>query len=183
MKWFKRKDSKDSDNPVPMVRVVDMATHEVTTIPARELAPYMVEAQMEGIEGTVWLDARDLKQGDNKHPPFTEEIRDYFREIKSSIDEFHCLSIEEWEDGFRRDTNPNKEIALWLHLARLYRQLTADRDLSTDQRRDYFGLLITCLNSPPEHIFDVFSPSAISHEEARNVVAHFYSPRFGEEVN
>ena len=176
MKWFKG--DKAKHNHSDFVNVVDMETHSVTRMPAHELTPHMVEVKMEGIEGTVWIDARELKQGDYKHPPCSEEIRDILREIKSSIDEVYCLSLEQWEDGFRRDTNAEREIALWVYLASIYRNLTASRDLSAEQRQDYFKILVTCLNSPREHVLKVCSPSAISVEEANDVIAQFY--RTGE---
>jgi hypothetical protein len=143
-------------------------------MPARELTRHMVQVKMEGIDDIVWADARQLKQSEHQQPPFSEEVRDILREIKSSIDEFYCLSVEEWEDGFRRDRHPEKEIALWLHLGRTYRSLTSSRDLSTEQRRDYFTLLLTCLNSSREHVLNVFSPTAISVEEANDVIDQFY---------
>jgi hypothetical protein len=46
--------------------------------------------------------------------------------------------------------------------------------LSTEQRRDYFNVLLTCLNSPREHVLNVFSPTAISVEEANDVIEQFY---------
>lgn len=173
MKWFKRKAKQDAK----WVNVMDAETHAVTRVPARELAPHMVECRMEGVEGTVWMDARELKQGEYQHPPFDEEVRECLREIQAAVEEFYPLSIEEWEDGFRRDKTPEREIALWLHLARTYRQLTTSRDLNAEQRRDYFGVLVTCLNSPPEHVLRVFSPNAISRGEAEEIIARFRKTR------
>jgi hypothetical protein len=183
MNWFKRRKHKpstasqqnqDKDN---FVNVLDTATNSVTRMPARELAPYMVQVNMEGIEGLVWMDVRELKQNIYQHPPFCEDVRDLLREIKASIDEFYCLSLEEWEDGFRRDGHPEQEIGLWLHLSRTYRGLTTSRDLSVEQRHDYFWALVACLNSPREHVLKVFSPNAISVEEAKDVITQFFDTR------
>jgi hypothetical protein len=41
------------------VRVYDSKTRKVFTMPAAELAPDMVEAKIEGIEGTVWVSISD----------------------------------------------------------------------------------------------------------------------------
>lgn len=174
MKWFKRKqpDPKNDD----FVNVLDIATQTISRIPARELAPFMVQVKLHGTEDMVWADSRELKESEYRHPPFSEEIRDLLRKIKSSLDEFYCLSLEEWEDGFRRDTNPENEIAIWLHFSAVYRNLTMSRDLSREQRHDYFKVLMTCLNSPREHVLHVFQPTAISIEEAENVIAQYYGP-------
>jgi hypothetical protein len=180
MKWFKKDKSPDKPAKPDYVKVLDTESQTIISIPASELAPFMVEAQVDGVEGTVWVDARELHPSDYKHPPFSEDIRDLLWEIKASIDEFYCLPLEEWEDGFRRDTNPEQEIGIWLHLARLYRRLTTTRDLSLEQRQDYFRLLVTCMNSPAEHVLKVFSPSAISIVEAQNVIDEFFGRRLKE---
>lgn len=183
MKWFKRNRAQDDTQRVPVsdksanadfVSVLDTTTQTVTRLPARELSTHMVEAQVDGIEGTVWVDVRELRPGQYQHPPFTEEVRDILREIKEAVDEFYCLSMEQWEDGFRRDAHPEREIAAWYYLATLYRNLTSSRELSLQQRRDYFKLLVTCLNSPREHVLHVFSPDAISVAEANDVMDQFY---------
>lgn len=61
------------------VQFYDVDNGKVVTIPASELAPGAVRAQVHGIDGIVWLLPEKLKQGSVKHPPFEEGIRDYIR--------------------------------------------------------------------------------------------------------
>lgn len=61
------------------VRIYNPENQQITTIPAQELSLGMVEAQIEGIEGTVWVQASALKQNDYQHPPFSDEIKQYIR--------------------------------------------------------------------------------------------------------
>jgi hypothetical protein len=61
-------------------RVCDFATKQVTTIPAAELAAGMVRANVSGIEGEVYVQARQLRQSDYRHPPFDEEKKALMRE-------------------------------------------------------------------------------------------------------
>lgn len=46
---------------VPMVRVYDAAAQDVVWMSAGELAPGMVEARVEGVEGLVWVDPAQIK--------------------------------------------------------------------------------------------------------------------------
>ena len=87
--WFKCKQLAPAET---WVRVKDFASGEVTRIPARELAPNMVEARVEGIEGTVWVDARQLQQGTLQQEPFSAELRDEIRVIQAAVEEFYPLS-------------------------------------------------------------------------------------------
>src|SRR5208282_5321643 len=70
------------------VRVHDPATGKIHTIPAAELAPGMVEAQVEGV-GRVWINSADVKGGrEYKHPPFEPELRKFIeREIQKPLAE------------------------------------------------------------------------------------------------
>jgi hypothetical protein len=59
------------------VRVYDLVTKRVNPIPAAELAPGMVEAQVEGV-GRVWINSAEVKGGGKfKHRPFDSELRDF----------------------------------------------------------------------------------------------------------
>ena len=96
-----------------LVRFYDIDGERIVQIPASELVPGVIEAQVQGIDGLVWIDRTSLQQGDVKHPPFPEDIRVYIRRIEAAFKEHRDLTFDEWEDGFRRDTNPVQEIALW----------------------------------------------------------------------
>jgi hypothetical protein len=137
MKWFsnlfKRDDAKSEDT----VRVYDPTTKTVTEMPASQLTPNMIQAQVEGLDGVHWIDAGELKMGERQAESFPEEVRDYLREIKSKLDEVYPMSLEEWEDGFLRDAHPEQEIALWLHVADIYNRSTSERNLSLEQKKDF----------------------------------------------
>ena len=47
------------------------------------------------------------------------------------------MSLDEWQDGFRRDRNPASEIALWLRMGELFLERTAN--VPPDQHRDIFN--------------------------------------------
>src|SRR5687767_13446727 len=130
------------------VKVYDLATQQVREIPEAELAPGMVLADVTGV-GRVWIEAAKMKQAEKyRHPPFDEEIRAYFHELKEALDEVCPRTIEEWEHGFRLDNDPASEIALWLHMAKVYRTYIEDHHCSAEQRREVFRTVITCSMAP-----------------------------------
>jgi hypothetical protein len=155
------------------VRFFDVDTGKVVTIPAAELAPGAIRARVQGIEGIVWLLPDKLQQGDIKHPPFAEDIRQYIREIHAAFAEHRQLSFDEWEDGFRRDANPTPEIALWSHAADVYLALTGGEP-DADRRRDVYRCIVACMNATPDTIRMVFTPEVLSRPEAEQVANRFY---------
>jgi hypothetical protein len=137
----------------------------------------MIAAKVEGIEGTVWMDTSALSPSDYRHPPLSKTVRDPLQEIKAALDEVYCLTLEQWEDGFRRDIDAEKEIALWLHISNVYRELTSGRGLAMEQKKDHFKVLLACSHSPREHVLKVVERLAISPEGAREAIAACYHDR------
>ena len=75
------------------VNIYDLANNKILTIPAAELAPNMVEAEVEGV-GRVWISDKDISGGKLKHAPFNEEKRQQFRQLKSVLDEVYPKTLD-----------------------------------------------------------------------------------------
>src|SRR5262245_9142116 len=179
MKWltnvFKRDKAKtDSED---MVRVYDPTSKTVTEMPAAQLTPNMIQAKVEGLEGVHWISVGELKMGERQAESFPEEMRDHFREIKSKLDEVYAMSLEEWEDGFLRDEHPEQEIALWLHVADIYNRFASDSNLTLEQKKEYFRVLVTCMNSSRERVLHLSSPQLIAKAEAEKLIAAYYGEK------
>jgi hypothetical protein len=111
--WIKSLLFKHRRRPTPppaaLVPFYDVPSGRVVRIPPSELRPGCVQARMEGVDGVVWISPDQVEQGEIRHPPFDEDIRAYIRDIRAAFAEHRDLSFEEWEDGFRRDANPERE--------------------------------------------------------------------------
>lgn len=158
----------------PRVQVYDVPTGTLSTIPARELAPGMMRVTMNGVEGDCWIRPDQLQQSPYQHPPFDEEARAYLHQIKDALDEVHCMSLEEWENGFRRDRDAEREMAIWLHIAQVYVRLTKDKPLRIDGRRDVLHILLGCANNPREQVLATAGVQVLSRPEAEAVMAEFF---------
>jgi hypothetical protein len=157
------------------VKIYDLGHNKISTIPAAELAPNMVEADVVGV-GRVWISADEISlAGKVKHPPFNEEKRQKLRQMKAALDEVYPKTIEELEEAFRKDSDPDQEIAIWLHIASVYQQSTAGKKLTLPQRKECLMLILACSRSPREHVFEIFQPKAITRQEAERVVELYFS--------
>ena len=149
------------------VRVYDFQTKALTSIPASELASGMVRATVEGIEGEVWVDASQVhaSQGETsqfRHPPFSEPVRERLEIIRRTLADVSPQSLEEWENGFRSDANPVQEIGLWLNMVEVFRQLTMQRSLSLEQKRDIFKVILLTINNGYEFLTRATNPLTLS---------------------
>jgi hypothetical protein len=175
MKWLANLFKRDNEKSEDVVSVYDPTTKTVSQMSASQLTPNMVQAQVEGLDGVHWIDVGELKMGERQRESFPEEVRDMFREIKTKLDEVYPMSLEEWEDGFLRDANPESEIALWLHVANIYTHLTSERELSLEQKKEYFRVLVTCMNSGRERVLQLYQPELITKEEAERIISEYFS--------
>ena len=151
----------------------DMESGRVVRIPASELRPGVVQARGQGIDELVWVLPDQLQHGEVKHPPFGEDVREYIRQIQAAFAEHRPLSFEEWEEGFRRDAHPEREIALWSHAADVYRAF-ADQETSPERRKDIYRVIVACLTASPDTVWHVLRPAVLSKPEAERVVTRFY---------
>lgn len=156
-----------------MVPFFDVEAGRVVRIPASELRPGAVQVRLQGTDEVVWALPEQLQQGEVKHPEFDEGIRDYIRQIQTTFAEHRPLSFEEWEEGFRRDANPEQEIALWSHAADVYTAFTA-KEPAADRRRDVYRCIVTCLTTGPNTVWQVLRPEVLSRTEAEQVVNRFF---------
>ena len=171
MSWLRQKliQSKRAET----VPFYDFTSGSIVQIPRIELAANAVQVKMEGVKTLVWVLPEQLNPGDVKHAPFSEPIRDRIKKIQNAFSEHYPLSFEEWEDGFRRDTSPAKEIALWLYAADVYMQFAAD-ERSADRRDDIYRCIITCMTASADSVWDIYRPHALEQTEARQVIQTFY---------
>jgi hypothetical protein len=156
-----------------LVPYLDTEAGRVVRIPESELRPGVVQARLQGTDELVWVLPEALRPSEVQHGEFAEGIRDYIREIQAAFAEHRPLSFEEWEIGFRRDTNPEREIALWLHAAGVYGEFACDEP-AADRRLDIYRCVMTCLCTSPDGVWQVLRPEALSRAEAERVVNRFF---------
>jgi len=161
----------------PRIQIYDIPSGTLSTIPAHELAPSFVRTTVQGRNGDCWIDPTHLNKSPYQYAPFDEETRDCLREIKNTLDEVHPMSLEEWEDGFRRDRDAEQEIAIWLHIAGIYKRLTDDSVSDADERQDIFRVLLSCANNPKELALTAAEIKKLSRPEAEAVAAAYYAVR------
>jgi hypothetical protein len=169
--WLRKKlGQKPSQEMVPFL---DPEIGRVVQIPASELRPGAVRVHLQNTNEVVWVLAEQLRVSEIKHPEFEEEIREYIRQIQDAFAEHRPLSFEEWEEGFRRDNNPEREIALWLHTADVYTAF-ADDEPDVGRRDEIYACIIACLTTGRDAVWHVFQPKFLSRAEAEQIVSRFF---------
>jgi|GEM_PF-866778 len=141
-------------NEPKYVKIIDLDTMKVTEIPRAELSDQMVPAQIQGKPGEFWVDVQQA-MGRSKamlHPPFSGNRKESVEAIASMFAEIFPQSYEEWELGFRRDANPDQEIAIWLRSGKIFTEFSRQRGLDSHQREELAKLLFQCQVVPLDQL-------------------------------
>ena len=123
---------------------------------------------------TQWVDPNTLKQSDFQWNSLTPEQMADAKQLQEALSEVDPSSLEQWVDDFRRDSDPNAEIALWKHIANVYTAATQGRALSLAYKKDVFGLLNTCSMAPREEVLAHASLKILSDQEANDIMDLYY---------
>jgi hypothetical protein len=163
-----------------MVRMHDSETGEVVTVPKRELRPGMIQARCMSKDGRlgeiVWHDPASLKRARTfKHDPFPADIREVLEEIRVAFHDVRPRTQANWEDGFRYDMHPTREIRLWLHAARVFKHFTEHWDHDADQKAHMFRVIVECLNNGRNHLLLKEGPRTLSRRRVQAITDYFFT--------
>ena len=170
--WLRRcfRGGRSTTKWVPFLDV----SGRIFQIPSSQLRPGMIRVRRQGTNETVWaFPAQFDDASEVRHPPFDEGVLSYIRDIRETFLEHHHMSLDEWEDGFRRDTNPLPEIANCSHAADVYRTF-GTKDISPERRKDIYRIIVTCLVTTPDTVWQTLELKVLSRREATRIVRQIY---------
>jgi len=85
----------------------------------------------------------DLKAGPIKHKTLPESFIERVKNFKQAIAEVETSSLESTLENFQRDNNPETELFLWEHIAKMYQwTIVANAGLSLSQKKEVFSVLL-----------------------------------------
>ena len=140
-------------------------------MPKDELAPGYAKARIQGMEGEYYVNAADAKTFKGyRHASFDKERKKIMRYLEEVFSGVYCMTAEEWEDGFRKDTNMDKEILCWLQMAEIYQHFTARTKLTREAKKDYFNIILTVSVSGLDFPRSLIDLQCLPRTEVKEVV-------------
>lgn len=126
---------------------------------ASKQSPY--EAAKESMEYQV---------GPIRHPELPAALMKRIRRLEEIFVEIYPATHEEWLDGFKRDANPEREIAIWEYMASAYTQFLNTGNFDTDTRKEMLGVLLTRSSTADvEPLF--FNLKHLTEKQARSLLS------------
>jgi hypothetical protein len=146
-----------------MIEVYDSETKRLCTIPAREFVPDM------GTDRVFTVPIEELKKGNYRHPRLPEPAKSVCRQLAECLHEVSPGTAEEWEDDFRRDRHPEREMLFWCRVSKVYDHFTKGRSLDLEQKKDIYRAVFTIANGEPAKWLKMRTPSAKRMREIERV--------------
>jgi len=157
-----------------LVPCYDFATKTLTRIPKAELSPGMMLVRIQGQAELVYADSSQLKMGNYQHDSLPDDLVAEITTLATDLADVYPQTPVEWEDGFRRDQNPAREVAGWLHLSAILKVMTGRFSFNPEERKECFRVLVACFTGTRDTVRDRSDPKLLSPAQVDQVIAYFY---------
>lgn len=167
----------------PTVRILTSCNpRKFYTAPATQIpAGYLrIHIQNEG-EFFVSPDALRTTPPPLRHPEFPEEVRDIIRQFAGTFATHLPQTLDKWEEGFRQDAHPWREIALWQMFADAYNRFTAhlsgQDEISQEKRAGVFHVSLSIFHHGPPPPGMKYGPQlSLTATRVREIAEWLFSP-------
>ncbi len=115
----------------------------------------------------------DLKTPPIQHEQLSDGQLRRIKKLHETFAEVDKSSLETWIDNFKRDLNPDREIAVWERMAKAYKNYTSQKELSPEAKTEVFKTLLMCSMSSDEEDIKSLDLKVLSQEEAKAICKSF----------
>ena len=161
-----------------LVTFYDVETKTTSYIPRSELAPGVVIVRRQDTNERVYMEAAKLKSRPPNHPPFEGAEKVAIEALAKLLADVYPMSYAKWEEGFRCDENPTREIDLWMHVAGVLTAITNEFQLTAEQRRDCFRILAACFTGERETALYRAKPTQLPEAIVQKTIMYYYDGGF-----
>jgi hypothetical protein len=93
--------------------------------------------------------------------------------LRDTLTEVYHSPVEKWVDNFKRDADPDKELAVWEKIAAGYTRYCSKRPLSIEAKKDVFQLLLLRSMAPEQEVLNHIKLKTLTVDEAKETLKEF----------
>ncbi len=125
----------------------------------------------QGKPKSVMVPISEIQKGPYRHSSFGEVYRPFFERMSRLFADVSPGTPEEWEDDFRRDSNPEQEMALWQDVARCFEHFTEEGNWDLDRKKELFEVLMAYVCGGPRVVLRELNFRHLRRAQAKEIVA------------
>ncbi|MBO0725978.1 MAG: hypothetical protein J2P52_10295 [Blastocatellia bacterium] len=118
-------------------------------------------------------DLASLKPEPIRHQGLSPGQMERIYKLRNTLAEVERSPIEKWVDNFKRDANPDKELAVWERIADGYARYCSRRPLSMEAKEDVFQLLLLRSMAPEREVLKHIKLKILTIDEAKETLKEF----------
>ncbi len=121
------------------------------------------------------MNPNDIQVSEVVHDSLTTEQIDKIKTIQSTFAEVYPVSLEETITNFKRDKNPDSEIAIWLQMADAYKKYLSTRQdkLDLNTKKEVFKLILSRSMMSDEEAIANSELTILTEKEAKEVLSYY----------
>jgi hypothetical protein len=122
---------------------------------------------------TQWVDPKKLEAGPIRHTNLTEVQISRVQKLQKVFSEVDRSPIEKWMEDFKRDANPDMELATWEAMATAYEAFTTSNSLTLGGKKEVFQIVLLRSAAPDDEVLKHLDLKVLSEKDAREIMALF----------
>ena len=122
---------------------------------------------------TQMVNVADLKPNKIQHEQLSEEQLRRIKKLHETFAEVDSSSLEKWIDNFKRDADPDSEIAIWERVADAYTNYCSKRQLTLEAKGDVFQALVLRSMTSDEEAVKTLKLKILSADEVRKIMREY----------
>ena len=123
---------------------------------------------------TQWIDPNEIQQGPIQRESLSAEQMERIRALQSVFVEIDGQTTEQWADNFKRDVNPDKELAIWERMANAYTSYCGKHEnLTLDTRKEVYKVILLRSMASPDDVIARLELAILTEQEAREIMASY----------
>jgi hypothetical protein len=119
---------------------------------------------------TEWVDVNKLEAGPIRREKLTSEQLERVRFLQKTFAEVDQRPLEEWIDGFLRETNIGREMALCELMAKAYSRYTQSHELTLEGKTEVFRVVLLRTMASEDEVLAHLDLKILTKEDALAVM-------------
>lgn len=116
----------------------------------------------------------DIKQSAIVHEKLTDEQISRITKFKEVLKEVDTTPLAKTIENFRRDLNPDKEIAIWERIAKAYQDTNSEnQELSIDEKNEVYNIFLYRSMMSKEQVLQKLKLKSLSLDKAKEIINYY----------
>jgi hypothetical protein len=121
-----------------------------------------------------WIDVNKLERGPVLRESLTKEQMARLEQIHQTFAEVDGFTLDKRLDDFKRDHDPDRELAVWERMTRAYQRFVASRnDLSLEAKKEVYRVVLLRSMATEEEVLARQKNSVLSQDDARTIMRDY----------